>query len=388
MTRRRIIALAGLTAAASAGALALPAQAATPTAQVTQEAQCQYPADVLDLNDWYLGMPTGANEDPTDIHQPELATFAEEPWFHVNEDCSAVIFRSAVDGVTTEGSDYPRSELRQMTDGGQEEAAWSADDGTHVMVVREAIVSVPNEKPHVVSAQVHGGDDDLTVFRLEGSSLYITNGDDSNHHLVTDNYELGTEFEAKFVAHDGVIDAYYNGELQTTIEADGDGNYFKAGAYTQANCENSSPCDESNFGEVHISSLILSDDPNAGGEPGGGGGDDGGSDDGGSDDEGGSDEGGSDDEGGSEDDGAGSGDDGSDGAEDNDGAADGSGDDGTDPQTVPGEGDELTEPEPDLATTGGGSNAPLLIGGGVGLLALGGTALFLARRRSANSAAA
>jgi hypothetical protein len=379
MTRRRIIALASITAAASAGVLALPAQAATPTARDAQDAQCQYPGDILDLNNWYLGLPTGADEDPTDIHQPELNTFSEEPWFQVNEDCTAVIFRSAVDGVTTEGSDYPRSELREMTDGGQEEAAWSADDGTHVMVVREAIVAVPNDKPHVVSAQVHGGDDDLTVFRLEGSSLYITNGDDSNHHLVTDNYQLGTEFEAKFVAHDGVIDAYYNGELQTTIEAEGDGNYFKAGAYTQANCENSSPCDSGNFGEVHISSLELSDDPNAGG---GGGGEDGGSS--GGDD--GSDDG---DSGDSGDDGApGAGGDGSDGGDEAGGSSGSGGGDGDSAQTIPDEIEAVNEPEPDLATTGGGSNTALMVGGGVALLAAGGTAVVLARRRAATRAAA
>ncbi|MGP3971898.1 polysaccharide lyase family 7 protein [Streptomyces sp. 6N223] len=387
MTRRRIIALASITAAASAGALALPAQADTPTAREAQGAQCQYPADVLDLSSWRMTVPTGEDENPDDIDQPELATYSAEPWFQVNEDCSAVIFRSPVNGVTTEGSDYPRAELREMTEGA-EEAAWSADDGTHVMVVREAIVALPNDKPHVVSAQVHGGDDDLTVFRLEGSSLYITNGDDSNHHLVTDNYELGTEFEAKFVAHDGVVDAYYNGELQTTIEAEGDGNYFKAGAYTQANCENSSPCDEGNFGEVHISSIELSDDPNAGGgsdDGSSGGGDDGGDsgDDGDSGDSGDDGDGGDDGDAGDSDDGAsGSDGDGSDGADEAAGSSGSDGGEGPSTQT----GGEANEP--DLANTGGSSTTPALIAGGLGLLAAGGAALLIARRRAGGRAAA
>ncbi|WP_431045619.1 polysaccharide lyase family 7 protein [Streptomyces sp. P1-3] len=256
MTRIRMIVLAGVTAAASTAALALPAQADTRTPHDTAAAQCEYPADVLDLTNWKMTLPTGENEDPTEITQPDLATFSAKPWFRVDEACDAVQFRSAVDGVTTGGSSYPRAELREMTGGG-EEAGWSTTEGTHTLAVTEAFTALPNDKPHLVGAQVHGGDDDVTVFRLEGSRLYITAGDDSHHHLVTGDYELGTEFEAKFVAQDGQINVYYDGKLETTISHDGDTNYFKAGAYTQANCENSAPCDSDNYGEVHISSIEV-----------------------------------------------------------------------------------------------------------------------------------
>ncbi|MFJ1996771.1 polysaccharide lyase family 7 protein [Streptomyces asiaticus] len=251
----RIVVLAGITAAATTAALALPAQAGIPARHHTPAAQCEYPADVLDLTNWKLTLPTGEDEDPTDITQPALATFSAKPWFQVTGNCDAVRFRSAVNGVTTGGSDYPRAELREMTDDGAEEAGWSATEGTHTLVVKEAFTALPKEKPHLVGAQIHGGDDDVTVFRLEGSKLYITDGDDAHHHLVTDDYELGTEFEAKFVARNGKIDAYYNGQRETTISSDGDTNYFKAGAYTQANCGNSDPCDDDNYGEVRISSL-------------------------------------------------------------------------------------------------------------------------------------
>lgn len=264
MTPLRITVLAGMTAAASTAALALPAQAATPTRHDTTAARCEYPADVLDLTNWKLTLPTGDEEDPTEIRQPRLATFSAEPWFQVDEDCGAVQFRSPVNGVTTGGSRYPRAELREMTAGGEEEASWSTAEGTHTLVVKEAFLALPHDKPHLVGAQVHGGDDDVTVFRLEGSRLYITDGDDSHHHLVTDAYELGTEFEAEFVARDGEIDVYHNGELETTIAHDGDTNYFKAGAYTQANCESSDPCDRDNYGEVRISGIEVTHSWSAG----------------------------------------------------------------------------------------------------------------------------
>ena len=216
---------------------------------------CTYPADVLDLSGWKIQLPIGAEEDPDEVTQPALDTFAVDPWFVATANCDGVRFRSAVNGVTTGGSSYPRSELREMT--GSDEAAWSADSGTHTMVIREAITAVPADKPHVVAGQIHDGDDDVTVFRLQGNKLYVTKGDTSTHKLVDDNYVLGTPFEAKFVVSGGQIKAYYNGVLQTTISADFPEGYFKAGAYTQANCGNSDPCDDSNYGEVVIHDIAV-----------------------------------------------------------------------------------------------------------------------------------
>ncbi|WAP60112.1 hypothetical protein [Streptomyces sp. S465] len=40
--------------------------------------------------------------------------------------------------MTTGGSGYPRAELREMTDGGEEEAGWPTTEGTHTLVVTEA----------------------------------------------------------------------------------------------------------------------------------------------------------------------------------------------------------------------------------------------------------
>lgn len=247
MNRVRIAGvLAGVSLAA--GLLAAPAQAAP---------DCAAPADVLDLTNWKIQLPIGDDEDPDEVTQPELAAYSVDPWFIATESCDGVRFRSAVDGVTTSGSGYPRSELREMTADGAEEAGWSATDGTHTMVIEQAITALPADKPHVVAGQIHDGDDDVTVFRLEGSSLYVTDGDDSNHHLVTDGYELGTRFEARFVVSDGRIEVFYNGKSQTTIDADFPDGYFKSGAYTQANCDNSAPCDAGNYGEVIVYGIAI-----------------------------------------------------------------------------------------------------------------------------------
>jgi hypothetical protein len=216
---------------------------------------CAYPADVLDLKNWYVGLPIGEPEKPKNVEQPALATYSIDPWFRATEDCTAVQFRAAVNGVTTSGSNYPRSELREMS--GSAKASWSSTSGTHTMVIDQAITALPKEKPHVVAGQIHGGSDDLSVFRLEGSKLYVTD-EDNKHTLLNEKYELGTRFQVKFEVSDGKIRAYYNGALKATISKSFSGAYFKAGAYTQANCEKSSPCNESNYGEVKIYQLTVS----------------------------------------------------------------------------------------------------------------------------------
>ncbi|HEY0699183.1 MAG TPA: polysaccharide lyase family 7 protein [Micromonospora sp.] len=218
---------------------------------------CSVPADVLNLTNWKVTLPIGASESPTEIKQPTLDSYQISPYFVTASSCTAVQFRAPVDGVTTSGSSYPRSELREMTNNGLSNASWSSTSGTHTLVVEEAFTALPATKPHVVGAQIHDSSDDVTVFRLEGTNLYVTNGDTTHHKLVTSSYQLGTRFQAKFVVSGGQIKAYYNGVLQTTISRSFSGGYFKAGAYTQANCSNSSPCSSTNYGQTLIYSLSV-----------------------------------------------------------------------------------------------------------------------------------
>ena len=216
---------------------------------------CQYPSDILNLTNWKIQLPIGDEESPDEVKQPALDTYKVSPWFVPAADCQSVLFRAAVNGVTTSGSGYPRSELREMN--GSSNAAWSSTSGTHTLVVDQAVLQLPNDKPHLVVGQIHDGEDDVSVFRVEGTSLYVTNGDTTHHKLVTSNLQVGTRFQVKFVVSGGQIKAYYNNTLQTTISKSFTGAYFKAGAYTQANCTNSSPCSASNYGEAKLFGVTV-----------------------------------------------------------------------------------------------------------------------------------
>jgi hypothetical protein len=254
------------TAALTGPALTGPAPvAAVSDVPAAPPAGCK-PSSVLNLTDWKVTLPLpkpDGGKGPLEILQPDLAGYTQPTYFRPTPACDGVVFRAPVNAPTTSGSKNPRSELREMTDGGTGMAAWSSGAGTHRMTVVEAFTHLPNPRTDrgtagVVGAQIHDADDDITVIRLEGTNLWITKGDDTHHRLITDRYQLGTRFEITYEVSDGEVRVFYNGRLQDTIAGRFRGAYFKAGAYTQANCSNSPPCSADNYGETTVYSVTTS----------------------------------------------------------------------------------------------------------------------------------
>jgi poly(beta-D-mannuronate) lyase len=218
----------------------------------------EYPADLLDLTNWKLTLPIAAEgtSKPWEVKQPELGTFSIEPYFRLNDVRDGVVFRAHAGGVTTSNSGYPRSELREMANGGKDLASWSSTSGNHAMTIVQAITHLPVVKPHVVAGQIHDAADDVVMVRLEGKRLFIEGG--GNDLGVLDAaYQLGAVFSVKLVAASGRIRAYYQ-DMDTPkvdVARSVSGCYFKAGAYTQSN---TSKGDEASaYGEVVIYHLEV-----------------------------------------------------------------------------------------------------------------------------------
>jgi hypothetical protein len=239
-------------------------QIGAPTLEFPPASTIHYPSQIIDLINWKITLPLAdstASKNPIEITQPQLANFSINPWFHISTDGSGIIFRAPVNGVTTSGSDYPRSELREMTDNGTTRASWSSKSGTHTMFVDEAITAVPSTKKHVVAAQVHDGSNDVIVIRLDYPTLYI-NVAGENKFTLDSHYALGKRFTIKYVVTGGKTMVYYNGSsipVYSLSKTYSDA-YFKAGAYTQSNCsteKDKSLCNENNFGEVVIYQLMV-----------------------------------------------------------------------------------------------------------------------------------
>lgn len=193
------------------------------------------PSAVIDLTDWKLNIPVaGSNGFSKEIVQPDLNDYTDE-FFHVNTAGDAVVFRAHANGVTTKGSSYPRSELREMQNNGKDKASWNiaSGGGTHTMQITQAVTHLPTQKPHVVVGQIHDADDDVIVFRLENKKLFIDhNGKDGP--VLTSNYQLGTKFTVTFVAGGGAVRCYYNGAFVEAYPSTATDCYFKAGMYTQS----------------------------------------------------------------------------------------------------------------------------------------------------------
>lgn len=214
------------------------------------------PAKVLDLSNWYLTLPVADSgpHDPETIEQPELNGFSMAPYFQVNSEGDGVIFQAPAGGATTKNSKYPRSELREMSDGGTREASWSDTEGTHTMVVREAITHLPSVKPQVVAGQIHDESDDIIMIRLEESHLFVeANGKDIG--TLDSSYQLGKVFTVQVTAAEGHIKVSYNGSQKVDYAKTGSGWYFKAGCYTQSNPSKGDSPDA--YGQVVIYGLQV-----------------------------------------------------------------------------------------------------------------------------------
>lgn len=252
MRRRHLVALAVAVAATVGGGLAVPS-----TMPVADAAGCT-PAQALDLKNWKLQTPRGAaGGGIVEIKQPQLAGYTEPPHF-VSQGCSGIAFRAPVNGAHTSGSRFARTELREMTNGGRTNAAWSSTVGTHTFTETIAFTELPKGKPDVVGAQIHNAAEDISLLKVRGSKLFVTDAGRRFEKLVDANYQLGTKINMKWVVSGGVTKAYVNGVLQLSFARNYSGAYFKAGAYPQADCRTAKPCDESNYGATVITKLVVS----------------------------------------------------------------------------------------------------------------------------------
>jgi hypothetical protein len=205
---------------------------------------------VLDLAHWKWSLPEGSVGKPVEVQGQDL-TASTSKW--LRRVGNTLVCSAPVNGVTTPGSKNPRSEGRQVDPKTGKGAAWQPGSGWNSLTVLEAFTKLPDGKPEVVGAQIHNATDDVSVWRLEGTKLWITNGNDDHWKLADGNYRLGTPFLAQFIVAHNIVYAYYQGGLVGALPVSGKGFYFKAGAYVQANCSDKGVrCAPDNVGEVTL----------------------------------------------------------------------------------------------------------------------------------------
>ena len=213
----------------------------------------------LDLRNWKLTLPIKSAKEikQPDLNKYERKWFTDEPPNADEPPCTSVAFRTKVGGATTSGSEYPRTELREMKKKGTKLASWSSTSGTHEMSWRVAVDVAPEAKPQLVVGQVHDSEDDVVQV------LYVGNDRAINYRwlgqtagTLVNDYELGTYVDLRIVVTDGTFSLYANGEPKATQSRSTNGLYFKAGNYTQSNPSKGD--DPDLVTQVRISKLSVS----------------------------------------------------------------------------------------------------------------------------------
>lgn len=215
-----------------------------------------YAGDWINLKIWKLTTPLDDDGDgkADEVKMPLLRYFEDPDFFHLSEEGESVIFRAKCGGATTENSDYPRSELRELQKDGKTKAAWSTTSGSHNLTIEFAFNKLPKKKSHAVAAQIHDGDNDLLMVRLEGRKLFLERRG-AEDFVLFDDYKLGTFVKLMILVDQGRVRAFVDGDLQMQWEVEAEGLYFKIGCYTQSNPEKGDkPFDyaETEFRSVYV----------------------------------------------------------------------------------------------------------------------------------------
>lgn len=217
------------------------------------------------MDHWKLTLPIkGPGNSPLEISPSDLvAGFEQKPYF---ERGSKLVFRCPVEGYTTSGSSYPRSELRERVDPDSDRKNWDGQD-TYILSASCRVVAFPPKKAHIIVGQIHGYKSKPLV------KLRWTNGEiqalvkekpSSNREIkylfgrVDDQF-----FNYQIKVNNGVLELTVNGKRVTHAFFRRNGSdtgwskerfYFKAGAYVNSNLKYDL---KGAYGEVHFKALTV-----------------------------------------------------------------------------------------------------------------------------------
>lgn len=213
------------------------------------------PSGNFSLKNWKLTLPTDVygNFTGTAVEIKSLAGYRHSQYFYTSSN-GAMVFTAPVEGATTSGSRFARSELREMN--GTAKAAWSLKQGGSMSATLE-VDKVPTlfkgGGGKIVIGQIHGKDDELVRLYWEKNSVYFKNekAGPRNTELSFDlrnaagqkpNISLNEKFSYTIAAKGDYLDVTVRADGQTYKSHtrindvwDRDAFYFKAGAYLGVN---------------------------------------------------------------------------------------------------------------------------------------------------------
>lgn len=208
-----------------------------------------------------LHLDSGWSSDDHDDYDQDLIEdgFTEDEKFELTSEGNARFGIGVNDGRTSEGTNYPRSELRELTPSGSN-AAWDGGTGVHYMRGRSRVTSVASLKPWVVFFQIHDSSSDLIRVMTESGGSGSTGlrirarrtppgGGSEITTTLRPSYEIGEWLDWEIRVENGDLRVIINDAVVLNVPGGGDttGCYFKAGCYAQSNTETEDGDDEQFF---------------------------------------------------------------------------------------------------------------------------------------------
>lgn len=229
---------------------------------------------------WKLNGFSGSlsvGSDDNGLNYADNASTSESHFFFEKDGYTA--FRCYAGNPTSGGSSNPRSELREIINGGDN--YWNGNTNTeHSMKWRFKIEDLP-PSGKLCFGQIHEKDDsydDVIRVQVEGSSGqnsgsvtlrilgYVTEEIEGSGRSINFNMNMDTEYYFELTMKNGVVTLYNlnnSGNRTSTLFQSVDignanENYFKAGCYLQST--SSSHHGSNVYGQVLIKDLVVSPD--------------------------------------------------------------------------------------------------------------------------------
>ena len=246
----------------------------------------------IELSTWKVTLPVG---NPTEIHPPEILDYSKndllKDFMYNDSTDGSLVFYTYPGGATTTNSSYPRTELRELMDGGNGTVNWTFAEGgrmkgtlsvpeisndasgnphrTIIMQIhgrltnaqRDLIGASDNNAPPVLKLQWYRGQIRVHTKKLldiNASPTEILHSSAWGNQASNFSEEVGHEkFTLEIIASDGRMEVILNENESKVFEGihmEKWGvfeNYFKAGNYLSAN-------ESDAFAKVKYYDLVVS----------------------------------------------------------------------------------------------------------------------------------
>ncbi len=204
----------------------------------------------FDLSHWKLALPVDSNGKTKGRAMEVLVAdlnsgYSHDPYYYRGTE-GQLIFWSPVTGATTQNTKYPRSELRELIEPGDDNVCWRGP-GTHTLRARCRVLEVPSSEK-VIVGQIHSHSGQARpliklLFSKGRIEAFVKEkaSEGKDLKLIFAEIGLDKDLDYEIKLHDGMLSVTVNGETQAVDVFMNDRNwakqtfYFKVGAYTQDN---------------------------------------------------------------------------------------------------------------------------------------------------------